>query len=231
MKMQTISDEIRGELFLLQDLSYRDFQSALMPTVDKTKVIGIRTPVLRKFAKKLEKEGKSSEFIRDLPHIFYEENNLHGFILQNIKDFDLCIEKLEVFLPYIDNWATCDMLRPYCFGNNKHKLYPYIEKWISHDLPYVKRFGIGMLNSYFSNDGFDKNHLELVCKIRSEEYYVNMMIAWYFATVLSFHYDAAVYYLETNRLDKWVHNKAIQKACESLRISNEQKIYLKKLKR
>ena len=228
--MQTISDIIRSDLFSFQDLSYRDFQASLMPTVDKNSVIGVRMPTLRKYAKKIIRDGNYVSFLDDLPHKYYEENNLHGLIIQETCDFDLCIERLEAFLPYIDNWATCDMLRPVCFKSMENKLFPYVLKWISDERLYVKRFGIGMLNSYYVNDLFNVKHLDVVSKIESKEYYVNMMIAWYFATVLAFHYDDAVIYFERSVLDKWIHNKAIQKATESYRIPRDKKNYLKTLR-
>lgn len=228
--MQMIS-RINKELFNMQDLAYRDFHSRLVPTLDKNTIIGVRTPLLRKFAKQLAKEGSVEEFLSALPHKYYEENNLHAFIIEDIKDFKTCISNLERFLPYIDNWATCDCLRPKCFKKNTDCLIDYVIKWILDDRTYIKRFGIGMLLSYYLDDEFDKRYLNIVSQIRSDEYYVNMMKAWYFTTALTKQYDSAIEYLTLNKLDKWTHNKTIQKAVESYRIPKSQKAFLKTLKR
>lgn len=228
--MQMIS-RINKELFNMQDLAYRDFHSRLVPTLDKNTIIGVRTPLLRKFAKQLAKEGSVEEFLSALPHKYYEENNLHAFIIEDIKDFKTCISNLERFLPYIDNWATCDCLRPKCFKKNTDCLIDYVIKWILDDRTYIKRFGIGMLLSYYLDDEFYKSYLNIVSQIRSDEYYVNMMKAWYFTTALTKQYDSAIEYLTLNKLDKWTHNKTIQKAVESYRIPESQKAFLKTLKR
>ncbi|MBO4950374.1 MAG: DNA alkylation repair protein [Clostridia bacterium] len=222
---------INKELFNMQDLAYRDFHSRLVPTLDKNTIIGVRTPLLRKFAKQLAKEGSVEEFLSALPHKYYEENNLHAFIIEDIKDFKTCISNLERFLPYIDNWATCDCLRPKCFKKNTDCLIDYVIKWILDDRTYIKRFGIGMLLSYYLDDEFYKSYLNIVSQIRSDEYYVNMMKAWYFTTALTKQYDSAIEYLTLNKLDKWTHNKTIQKAVESYRIPESQKAFLKTLKR
>lgn len=215
----------------MQDLAYRDFHSRLVPTLDKNTIIGVRTPLLRKFAKRLTKEGSVEEFLSALPHKYYEENNLHAFIIEDIKDFKTCISNLERFLPYIDNWATCDSLRPKCFRGNEERLYLKALHWIEDDRVYVKRFGIGVLMNHFLDEHFEECYLEAVSVIRSDEYYINMMIAWFFATALAKQYDKAVVYLEQHRLDVWTHNKTIQKSIESYRITKEQKEYLKTLKR
>ncbi len=228
--MQMIS-RINKELFNMQDLAYRDFHSRLVPTLDKETIIGVRTPLLRRFAKQLAKEGSVEEFLSALPHKYYEENNLHAFIIEDIKDFKTCISNLERFLPYIDNWATCDCLRPKCFKKNTDCLIDYVIKWILDDRTYIKRFGIGMLLSYYLDDEFDKRYLNIVSQIRSDEYYVNMMKAWYFTTALTKQYDSAIEYLTLNKLDKWTHNKTIQKSIESYRIPESQKAFLKTLKR
>lgn len=228
--MQMIS-RINKELFNMQDLAYRDFHSRLVPTLDKNTIIGVRTPLLRRFAKRLTKEGSVEEFLSALPHKYYEENNLHAFIIEDIKDFKTCISNLERFLPYIDNWATCDCLRPKCFKKNTDCLIDYVIKWILDDRTYIKRFGIGMLLSYYLDDEFDKRYLNFVSQIRSDEYYVNMMKAWYFTTALTKQYDSAIEYLTLNKLDKWTHNKTVQKAVESYRIPESQKAFLKTLKR
>ncbi len=222
--------DIRKRLFEMQDIKYREFHSKLMPTVAKERVIGIQVPKIRKLAKKIAFTPDACEFAKDLPHQYYEENNLHAFVISEIKDFKKCIYELERFLPYIDNWATCDSLRPKCFKSNTDRLLKYIYKWIDSDKPYTVRFGVEMLMVYYLDDGFKEEYLHTVSKIRSEEYYVNMMIAWYFATALAKQYDASVRILESRTLSPWLHNKAIRKAIESHRITEEQKIYLKNLK-
>lgn len=222
--------DIIKELFKLQDMQYRDFHARLMPTVEKEKIIGIRIPNIRSFAKKIHNTTDACEFLQQLPHEYYEENNLHAFLIAEIKDFDECIFELERFLPYIDNWATCDSLRPQCFKFNTDKLITYIYKWIDSGNLYTVRFGIEMLMLYYLDDAFDEEYLHTVSKIRSKEYYVNMMISWCFATALAKQYEAAVLFIESKRLSPWVHNKTIQKATESYRIPNDIKAYLKTLK-
>ena len=222
-----MKNKIRDELLLMGETGYRDFSSSLMPTVDKSRVIGIRIPILRKYAKQL---NNYEDFLADLPHRYYEENNLHAFLIESEGDFDKCIERLDSFLPYVDNWATCDSMKPKALKKEPEKLMIHIKRWLlSHDV-YAVRYAINLLMSYYLDDGFDKSYLELVVGVESDEYYINMMRAWYFATALSKQYASAVLYLEEKRLDKWTHNKAIQKAVESYRITEEQKIYLKKLK-
>lgn len=225
-----IRNSIVSQLFCMQDLKYRDFHAKLVPNLNKDLIIGVRTPELRKYSKELSNSDSIEIFLTDLPHKYYEENNIHGFIIQGIKDFDKCVTLLEVFLPYIDNWATCDMLRPLCFKNNTDRLFSHILKWMEDSHPYVVRFSIGMLNSYYMDKAFDESHLKLVSNVKSDDYYVRMMIAWYFATALTKQYDTAKKYLEYKTLDSWTHNKAIQKAVESFRISDERKAYLKTLK-
>ena len=221
---------IQEELLKLQDLDYREFHSRLMPTIDKETIIGIRTPVLRKFAKAFLKSEQYEAFLNELPHKYYEENNLHAFLVEQIKDFDEAIEKTERFLPYINNWATCDCFKPKIFKSNKDKLLQYIRKWLSSDKTYTVRYGINQLMTYFLDNEFKEEYLFEVASVKSEEYYVNMMRAWYFATALTKQYNSAVKYIEEKKLDIWTHNKAIQKACESYRISFQTKEYLKKLK-
>ena len=194
------------------------------------RVIGVRTPTLRKLAKTLRGSGQAEEFLKALPHEFFEENNLHAFLLCEMKDFEACVQAVEDFLPYVDNWATCDQMSPGVFRKNKQALLPHIRRWIASEQCYTRRFGIGMLMSHFLDEDFREEYLSLVSDIRSEEYYVNMMIAWYFATALAKQYEAALPYLENRRLDPWVHNKAIQKAVESFRVSDGHKTYLKTLK-
>lgn len=225
-----ITDEIREELFKLQDKKYRDFQSKLIPNINLDAVIGVRTPELRKLAKKFEKEEKISEFLNKLPHKYFDENQLHAFILSERKDYKKCIEELNIFLPFIDNWATCDQLSPKIFKKNKTDLLKEINKWITSTHTYTVRFGIGMLMQHFLDEDFDIKFPKMIAKIRSAEYYINMMIAWYFATALAKQYDSIIPFIENKKLDKWTHNRSIQKAVESYRITPEQKEYLKSLK-
>lgn len=222
--------EIQKELFDLQDEKYREFSSNLMPTVDPERVIGVRTPDLRKLAKKLAKAPDIDMFLHCLPHQYYEEDNLHGFIIEGMKDYETCVQAIDAFLPYIDNWATCDQISPKVFKKHLPELLDKIRGWIASDRVYTVRFGIGMLMSFYLDDAFDPEYLEMVASVRSEEYYVNMMIAWYFATALAKQYDAAVLYIEKKKLETWTHNKAIQKSVESRRITEEQKNYLRSLK-
>ena len=223
-------NEIRVELFKMQDMDYRDFNSKLIPTVDKESMIGIRTPDLRKYAKQLGKSSDAIEFLQTLPHKYFDENQLHAFTVSEIKDFKSCVDKVNEFLPYIDNWATCDQLSPKVFKKHHKELIAYIKEWLESDKVYTLRFGIGMLMEHFLDEDFDILYPETVSKIRSGEYYINMMIAWYFATALAKQYESVIPFIENNSLDIWTHNKAIQKAVESLRISDEKKEYLKSLK-
>ena len=221
---------LQEELFKLQDTEYRDFNSSLIPGIDKETVIGIRTPVLRKFAKEYAKSGETEQFMRELPHEFYEENNLHMMLIGQIKDYDECISELEKFLPYIDNWATCDSPLPKCFDKNKEDVLERAKNWIATDATYVKRFGMGVMMRLFLDEDFKEEYIQLVASVKSEEYYVNMMIAWYMATALAKQWDAAIPYIQERRLSEWVHRKSIQKAVESYRITPEQKEYLKGLR-
>ena len=225
-----ITDEIRNKLFTLQDKKYRDFQSKLIPTVAVDNVIGVRTPDLRKYAKELSKREDIKDFLNVLPHKYFDENQLHAFIVSEIKDFDLCIKEVCCFLPFVDNWATCDQMSPKIFKKHHSELIKHIKEWLSSDKTYVVRFAIGMLMEHFLNEDFDIAYPERIAKIKSDEYYVNMMIAWYFATALAKQYYLVLPFIENKRLDSWTHNKTIQKAVESNRITEEQKAYLKKLK-
>ncbi len=222
---------ITEELLNLQDLEYKKFHSKLMPNINPDTVIGVRIPHIRKLAKNIENCTQTAEFLKTLPHIYYEENNLHAFLICQINDFDKCIEELNKFLPYIDNWATCDSLRPKCFKNNTEKLLREIENWLSSKHTYTVRFGIEMLMTYYLDEKFEQKFLKRVSKIKSSEYYINMMIAWYFATALSKQWDSTFPYIIENKLPVWVHNKTIQKAIESYRITKEQKQILKGLRR
>lgn len=223
-------EEIRKRLFKLQDKKYRDFQCRLIPTLESTTIIGVRTPELRRYAKELVKQKDIQNFLSFLPHQYFEENQLHAFIISEIKDNKQCLEELNRFLPFVDNWATCDQLSPKVFKKNRSELIDQIKQWVCSDKTYIVRFGIGMLLEHFLDDDFDPIYLEMVSKISSAEYYIRMMIAWYFATALAKQYTKALPYIEEQRLDIWTHNKTIQKAVESRRITLEQKEYLKCLK-
>jgi 3-methyladenine DNA glycosylase AlkD len=228
--MNSIEEKIRKRLFELQDLKYKEFHCRLIPNVNPDSVIGIRTPELRKLAKDLSKSPEAVKFLDIIPHKYYEENNLHGFLIETIKDYDACVAAVETFLPYVDNWATCDLMSPKVFKKNLPELYEKIKAWLTSNLTYTVRFGIEMLMSLYLDDEFQPEMLELVAAVRSEEYYINMMIAWYFATALAKKYDVALPYIQERRLEKWAHNKTIQKAVESYRISGEVKSYLRTLK-
>ena len=225
-----IIDEIRDELHKHQDLKYRDLQIKILPSVEHEAIIGVRTPELRKYAKQLSKRDDIQEFLDDLPHKFFDEDQLHAFILSEMKDYDKCIGQLEAFLPYVNNWATTDQMSPKVFKKHREDLLNHVNKWIKSTEPYTIRYGIGMLMEHFLEEDFDIKYPEAVAKIRSEEYYVNMMIAWYFATALAKQYDVILPFIENRKLDTWTHNKAIQKSVESYRITPEQKTYLKTLK-
>ena len=218
------------KMYDLQDLKYRDMQIRIIPTVEPESVIGVRTPELRAMAKELLKAGEYKDFLEDLPHKYFEENQLHAFIISGIKDLRECMEELEKFLPYVDNWATCDQMSPKIFKKHRKVLFAHIKEWIRSDKTYTVRFGVGMLMKHLLDDDYDPKYPEMIAGLRSEEYYVNMMIAWYFATALAKQYESILPYIEQKRLDDWTHNKAIQKSLESRRIGDEQKLYLKSLK-
>ncbi|MEI3329954.1 MAG: DNA alkylation repair protein [Coprococcus sp.] len=220
-------EEIQKHLFELQDIKYRDFHSRLMPDTDKETIIGIRVPVLRKYAKSIAGTELSEKFIKELPHHYYEENNLHMMLITRIKDYDKCLSEVERFLSYIDNWATCDFPAPKCFENHKEELLPVIKRWIASGETYTIRYGIGMLMRLYLDADFDPEYVKLVAEVKSDEYYVNMMIAWYMATALAKQWDAVIPYIEEHRMSDWLHRKTIQKAVESYRITDEQKRYLK----
>lgn len=224
MSKKTITDE----LFSLKDEGYKKFQCALMPTVNPNKVIGVRTPELRKLSARLWNEGKAGAFMQKLPHTYYEEDNLHATFIEKIKDFDKCIDELQRFLPFVDNWATCDMMNPEVLRSEPEKLLIKAYQWIESKDTYTVRYGIGVLMRHFLGDKFSSEYPKRVAEIRSDEYYVKMMIAWYFAEGLSKQYDAILPFIKERRLDLWVHRKAIQKAVESRKISPSQKEELKK---
>lgn len=237
--MGKMTEEIRKKLFEMQDLEYKAFHGKLIPTVSPTAIIGVRTPMLRAYAKALFKGAKTDEnfkiglhnFLADLPHKYYEENNLHAFLIEAIKDYDECMYEINRFLPYVDNWATCDMFNPKVVKKYTDKFLKQIEQWIASNETYTIRFAMGMLMRYYLDDLFHVEYLDYVSDKTSDEYYVNMMRAWFFATALAKQYEKTLPYIKENRLDEWTHNKAIQKAVESNRISKEQKIYLRNYKR
>ena len=223
--------EIQKELFSLQDKEYMKFLSKLTPNVLEDTIIGVRIPEIRKLAKKLVKNNEYEDFLKELPHKYYDENLLHGAIISESKDFEKCIKLLDNFLPFVDNWAVCDTISPKIFKKYKKELIEKIKEWSQSDKTYTCRFGVEMLMTHFLDEDFKKEYLEVVADIHSDEYYVKMVVAWFFATALAKQWDYAVIYLENNRLDVWVHNKTIQKARESLRILEDKKGYLKGLKR
>lgn len=223
--------DITKDLFELQDLEYREFHAKLMPNIPKEQIIGVRTPALRAYAKKIAKLPEAKEFIKVLPHTYYEENNLHSALLSLLyRDVEELLEQVEIFLPYVDNWATCDMMSPKAFKKDLPLVYERIKEWIKSDHTYTIRFGVVTLLGFYLDDAFEPEMLDLVAGIKSEEYYVNMAIAWYFSIALVKQYDTTIPYFTTPVLDPWVHNKAIQKAVESLRIDSATKDYLRSLK-
>ncbi len=219
--------ELQKTLFDMADPEYKEFHQRLMPTVDPDTVIGVRTPVLRTFAKKFSKTPEASDFLAALPHKYYEENNLHAFVIEPTRGFAEAAALTENFLPYIDNWATCDMFLPREFKKHPQELLPYIKRWISSSKPYTVRFAIGLLMKLYLDENYKPEYLEAVAAVRSDEYYVKMMAAWYFATALAKRYDDAVKYISGHRLDPQTHKMAVRKACESNRISREVKAELR----
>ena len=221
--MQKIIDR----LYSMQDLKYKDFNKNLTPNLNPDNMIGVRTPALRSYATELYKTGEYMDFLNELPHKYFEENQLHAFLIEKLKDYDECIEKVEQFLPYIDNWATGDQMNPKVLAKNKHDLLVHINKWLSSDKTYTIRYGIRMLMCHFLDEDFDPKYPKMISSIISDEYYVNMMIAWYFATALAKQYDSIIPYIENHIFSNWIHKKTIQKSVESYRISDDHKIYLK----
>lgn len=230
---RTIIEEIRNGLLALQDTGYKAFHSRLVPDTPPDSIIGVRTPELRKLAKKMAKDPRIGLFLDDLPHRFYEERSLHGFIICEEKDYSLLVNRLERFLPHIDNWGTCDLLSPKAFKRkeNREQLLNDIRRWMTSDQPFTIRFGTEMLMSHFLGDAFQPAYLDWVAAIRNEHYYVRMMVAWFFATALAKQWQYTLPYLEKDMLEKWTHNKSIQKAIESYRITPEQKALLRTLRR
>ena len=220
-------DNIKKKLFRLQDVGYGDFHSKLMPNIAREKIIGIRVPVLRRFVKELS-EAEKEDFLQQLPHNYYEENNLHGLVIMESRDYGSCIGELERFLPYIDNWATCDMLRPKILRKHLPELLEKIYQWLVSEDTYTVRLAIGFLMSFYLDDeAYQREYLAKVAEVSSEEYYVRMMVAWYFATALAKQYKDALPYMQKGRMEEWTRRKAIQKALESRRVSPEHKEYLR----
>lgn len=228
--MTQTTECIRARLFALQDEGYRAFHSRLMPTVPPETVIGVRVPALRRLAKRLAGTPQAEAFLQELPHTYYEENNLHAFLLESIRDYDAALAATEKFLPYIDNWATCDSFCPKVFAKHKEDLLPVLRRWMASDHPYTVRYGMEMLMRYYLDEDFRPEHLAWAAAVHSGEYYINMMRAWYFATALAKQPEAALPWLTEQRLDVWTHNKTIQKAVESSRIPAETKAFLRTLR-
>ena len=225
-----ITDEIRTALFRLEDPEYREFQSRLIPTAGAETFIGVRTPELRKMAKQLARQSDIGQFLAELPHRYFDENQLHAFLLSEMKEYETCLEAVDRFLPYVNNWATCDQMSPKVFRKHRQELPAPVRKWIGSGKTYTVRFAIRMLMDHFLDGDFDPAYPEMVAAVRSEEYYIRMMAAWYFATALAKQYDAVIPYIEEGRLDEWTRRKTIQKAVESYRIPPERKAYLKTLR-
>ncbi len=226
--IKSVQTDIVKSLYALQDVAYRDFQSGLIPTIDVARVIGVRTPVLRAMARNMC--DNSAEFLKNMPHGYFEENQLHAFIISDIRDFDLAASAVATFLPYVDNWATCDQMSPRVFVKNADKLLPFIKKWIKSKHIYTVRFAVLCLMRYFLDDKFDTKYSDMVANIKSDEYYINMMRAWYFATATAKQWNNILPYFKGRTLDPWTHNRAIQKAIESYRVSDEHKIILRKMR-
>ena len=221
---------IRERLEQFKDDKYKEFQSKLVPNIDSSTILGVKTPAMRSIAKEFFGTEEGDAFLLALPHRYYEENLVHFFMIALIKDFDKCIAATETFLPYVDCWPVSDQSSPAVFKKNHEKILPYIRKWISSEYVYTARFGIRMLMNEFLDKDFRKEYPEIVASVNGEDYYLKMMVAWYFATALAKRYDETVVFLEQHRLDPWIHNKAIQKALESFRVTDEHKAYLRSLK-
>lgn len=223
-------EKIKAFLQEYKNQRLKEFNAKLIPNINADCVLGISLPTLRKFAKELYSTCDCTPFLQDLPHQFHEENHLHAFLIEQIKDYGECIRLTQEFLPFVDNWAVCDCFKPPVFKKNKQKLLVEIIKWLTSAHAYTIRYGVCMLLTHFLDGDFTPDLLECVAKIKSQDYYVQMVIAWYFATALAKQYGYAIKYLQEKRLCSWVHNKTIRKAIESFRITKEQKQYLKTLK-
>lgn len=222
---------IQKRLFELSDEKNADFSAKLTPGIDREKFLGVRIPASRKLAKEIIKENEHKDFLNSLPHKYYDENILHSILISEIKDYDECIKYVDEFLPYVNNWAVCDTMSPKAFKNKHERLMNDILRWVDSDQTYTIRFGLKILMAHFLDNDFKNEYLKIPAKIKSDEYYINMMIAWFYATALAKQWDSTIVYIENGVLDKWVHNKAIQKARESYRITAEQKEYLKSMKK
>jgi len=226
----SIFTDIEASLTEMRDEEYASFQQKLIPGTGEKRFIGVRTPDLRRLAKELRKRPDTADFLSSLPHLSFDEDQLHAFIVSEEKDFVECLARTQTFLPYIDNWATCDQFSPKVFAKHREELLPHIDEWLRSGHTYTVRFAIGMLMKHFLGEPFRREYAERAADIRSEEYYINMMRAWYFATALAKNYDEVLPFITEGRLDPWTHNKTIQKAAESYRITDEQKKYLRTLK-
>ncbi|MBR4542407.1 MAG: DNA alkylation repair protein [Lachnospiraceae bacterium] len=215
------------QLLKVKDDKYKEFQAKLVPNIDPDIILGVKTPEMRQIAKEVFNSKEKDAFLKDLPHKYYEENLVHFFIISMIKDFDECIREVETFLPYVDCWPVSDQATPRSFKKNHEKLLPYIKKWIKSKHLYTSRFGIRMLMNEFLGDEFKDEYAKLVASVKSDEYYLKMMVAWYFATALAKNYDETIKYIEERKLGDWVLKKTIQKAVESYRVTDEHKEYLK----
>ncbi|MGN0282533.1 MAG: DNA alkylation repair protein [Prevotella sp.] len=225
-------ESITKRIFELQDLEYREFTARLIPNISNERIVGVRSPQFKKLAKEIVKEGKGEVVLASLPHYYFDENNLHAFVIAELKDYDRTVEELDRFLPYVDNWATCDTMKPKAFNKKTchERLLGDIRRWLNSEHPFTIRFGISMLMTHFLDDNFSTEYLDWVVNVSNDHYYVRMMVAWYFATALAKQYAATLPYIQQRRLAKWNHNKAIQKAIESLRLTTEQKQLLRTLK-
>ena len=219
-----------SQLIEVKDDAYREFQAKLVPNIPQEMILGVRTPEMRRIARMVFESPDREAFLNDLPHRYYEENLIHFFVIAMIRDFDECIRRVEEFLPYVDCWPVSDQATPKSFKKNHQKLLPYIRKWIASEHVYTARFGMRMLMNEYLGEDFREEYLQLVAGKKSDEYYLKMMAAWYFATALAKRYEETVPYFEERRLDEWVHKKAIQKAVESYRVTDEHKEYLKSLR-
>ena len=224
------SDAVFQRLSELSDPTYRDFHAGLIPNISPETILGVRVPALRKLARELRGSAEAQEFMAALPHEYYDENCLHGLLINDIKDFGATVSALDAFLPYVDNWAVCDLISPRSFKSRPPELAAHVRRWLDSSHSYTVRFGIGVLMSFYLDEGFEPAQLEAVAERCCEEYYVNMLVAWYFATALAKQPEAALPYIENRRLSRWTHNKAIQKSIESRRIPDETKAYLKTLR-
>ncbi len=222
--------ELQKLLFEYEDKKYADFGAKLIPNLPRESFIGIRSPEYKNIVKRIKDDPVIPEFLASLPHTYHEENCLHVALINKMKDFDQCLAELEKFMPYINNWAVNDGLNPACFKKHRPELIAYVQKWISSEATYTRRCGMKILMANYLDQDFKPQYLDLPADLRSTEYYVNMMTAWLFAEALVKQWDSAIKFIEGHRLDAWTHNKAIQKACESFRVSDEKKEYLRSLK-